>query len=307
MLLEGTTTVEVKSGYGLDTESEMKMLRAVHNVSKQVPIKVVCTFMGAYGIGTEHKDAESACACVCEEVMRELATSQRKGEVSVSMVDVLLENGFFNPKQTEKILTAGKDLNLLGNIHGDEHTDQGAGTLARKCDNTIAVSHLERVSKESISDLSESRVAAVMLPATCFFLRLPSPPVREMIDRDVPIALGSDFNPNVYVLSMPLVMNLACVMFRMSMEEALVAATINAAGSIAVANEVGSIEVGKKANFILLNTETWEHLIFLGMGGMSSTPVGSNLDGHSNQNASNVIDCIYIEGKETVRNGKRVD
>merc|ERR1719460_772499 len=125
--------------------------------------------------------------------------------------------------------------------------------------------------------MASRKVSAQILPSTAYLLRLKSPPVRAMIDAGVPVALGSDFNPNCPVLSMPTCMNLACVLFRMTMEEALTAATINSAGSIAVAEEVGSIEVGKRGDLLLLGTPVWEQVVYLGMGGLRACPLGSNL------------------------------
>eukprot|EP00939_MAST-03C_sp_MAST-3C-sp1_P001673 g1673.t1 len=305
MMVEGTTTVEIKSGYGLDAETEIKMLKAIHNVSCETPLKIVPTFLGAHAV-PRGMDPEEACEAVCGVMTERLARAMSDGEISVHMIDAFCEDGFFTQEQTRRIMEAGSSIGLYGNFHGDELTNQSSGLLAGKCDNVVSVSHLEHVSDESIETMAKHAVVGVALPSTAFLLRLDPPPVRKLIDSKVPVALATDFNPNCPVMSMPLVMNQACVMMNMTMEEALCASTINAAASIASANEVGSIEVGKRGDFVMLSTDVWQHLIYLGMGGIRSTPIGVNLDGQATQEAQGLIDEVVIGGETVVRRGNLV-
>eukprot|EP01094_Clydonella_sp_ATCC50884_P026942 TRINITY_DN7543_c0_g1_i3.p2 TRINITY_DN7543_c0_g1~~TRINITY_DN7543_c0_g1_i3.p2 ORF type:complete len:169 (+),score=50.86 TRINITY_DN7543_c0_g1_i3:104-610(+) len=147
------------------------------------------------------------------------------------------------------------------NFHGDEIHPMGAGELAGELE-ALAVSHLERVSDEGIAAMSKRPTFATLLPTTAYILRLEPPPARKLIDGHVPVALGSDFNPNAHCMSMPHVMNLACVLMHMTMEEALAAATINSAGSLGISATHGSLEVGKVADFVVIGAPAWEHVIY---------------------------------------------
>ena len=153
------------------------------------------------------------------------------GDLAVDFVDVFHEQGVFETEESREILTAARKLGFALNFHGDELHPVGSAELAAEV-GAHAVSHCEEISAEGIQQMATHKIAAVLLPTTAYLLRLTPPPAREMIEAGVPVALGSDFNPNAHGLSMPLVMNLACVLMRMTMKEALVASTINAAGFV---------------------------------------------------------------------------
>ena len=262
MLQAGTTLAEVKSGYGLDIENEMKMLKVIEEGRNDpdLPIDISSTYCGGHAI-PKGSTADEATNDIVHNQIPTIQKAINDGELQVDNIDVFCENGVFNVEQTKQILEAGKAIGLKPNFHGEElsclnSAEMGAGLKAR------AISHLEQVSDDGIKAMSEAKSAAVILPTTAYQLRLTPPPVRKMIDENVIVALGSDFNPNAHCLSMPLVMNLACVLMKMSMEEALVSATINAAYSLGKENMHGSLEVGKKGDMLIIDQPRWEHLIY---------------------------------------------
>ena len=258
----GTTLVECKSGYGLDTETELKMLRVIDRAEQELSfINVVGNFCGAHSILDENTEMQ-ALDTVVNEMIPAVAKEQQEGRLSsVKLIDVFAEDGVFSTKSARQILEAGARIGLLGNFHGDELTYQACGELAGelKC---RAVSHLEQVSDQGIAAMKESRTVAVLLPTTAYVLRISPPPARKLIESGVPVALGSDFNPNAHCLSMPHVMNLACVTMKFTVEEALVASTLNAAYSMGMQETHGSLEVGKCGDIILVDAPQWEHIIY---------------------------------------------
>ncbi|KAK2182115.1 hypothetical protein NP493_366g02016 [Ridgeia piscesae] len=262
MLAAGTTLVEVKSGYGLDVDTEMKMLAAIERAKndRSLPIDISSTFCGAHAV-PKHKTAQEATTDVVDVQLPRLQQLMDNGQLHVDNIDVFCEQGVFSVEQTRRILTAGTNMGLAINFHGEElhrlnSAEMGAELGAR------AISHLEKVSEAGIEAMSRAGSIGVVLPTTAYILRLTPPPVRAMIDAGMAVALGSDFNPNAHCLAMPIVMHLACVLLHMSMEEALVAATINGAASLGRADTQGSIEVGKQADILILDVPRWEHLIY---------------------------------------------
>ena len=258
----GTTLMECKSGYGLETATELKMLRVIDRAQQQLSfVDLVGNFCGAHSI-PQGCTEEEALDTVVNEMIPALAEEQMGGRLSsVKLVDVFADEGVFSTQSAEKILEAGAHIGLLGNFHGDELTYQACGELAGKL-KCRAVSHLEHVSEDGISAMKDSNTAGVLLPTTSFVLRLAPPPSRKLIDGGVPVALGTDFNPNAHCSSMPHAMNLACIMMRMTVEEALVASTLNAAYSMGMQDTHGSLEVGKQGDIVLVNEARWEHIIY---------------------------------------------
>lgn len=177
------------------------------------------------------------------------------------MIDVFCETRIFEVQNTKRILEAGKAVGLQPNFHGDELSSLHSGVLAAETD-AVAISHAEFLTETDISQLANSNAVVVVLPTTHYILHLKNPPVRELINAGVPVALGSDFNPNAYCQSMPLTMHLACVNLRLSLPEALTAATLNAAASMQMSDKYGSIEPGKYADLLLIKAPRWEHLIY---------------------------------------------
>eukprot|EP00762_Andalucia_godoyi_P006476 ANDGO_02857.mRNA.1 hypothetical protein len=261
MLSHGTTLVEAKSGYGLEVDTEVKMLRVLHEIKKSHQIDVAVTFLGAHSVPHDLTE-QQATERVVHEMLPAINGLRKEGNLTVDMIDVFHEQGVFGTDSTREILEAGCECGLKANFHGDELHAMGSGELAGHLKECLAVSHLECISGQGISTLAMKKIVGVILPTTIFVLRLSPPPVRQMIESGVPIALGSDFNPNAHCFSMPLVMNFACVLCKMSMPEALVAATLNAAASIGRSREHGSIEVGKWGDFVIVNSPRWEHLVY---------------------------------------------
>lgn len=255
----GTTHVEIKSGYGLDVETEMKMLRVIANARRIHPIGISSTFL-AHSV-PHGMSSEDATENVIKKQLPALARLQAAGDIDVDFVDVFLEKGFFNQKQARRILEAGAKMGLTPAFHGDELNDMASGHLAAAV-GARSVSHLEELNAEGITEMAQSRVFGILLPTTAYILRLSPPPARSMIDNQVPVALASDFNPNAHCLDMPTTMNLACVTLRLTMEEALVASTINAAAALGVGNSQGTLEVGKQGDCIVLDAPSWEHIIY---------------------------------------------
>ena len=302
MLLNGTTTVEVKSGYGLDVETELKMLRVIHAVNASHPIKVISTFCGAHAVPAGSTAEEATQRVICE-MLPTIEEARNNKLVSPTLCDVFCDEGFFSVDQTQRILEAAARYGMRGAFHGDELTPQRTGVLAQRV-NALSVSHCEHFSDEDIAAMAASKGIAVLLPTTAFLLRLVPPPARKIIDGGVRVALGTDFNPNAPSLSMPLIMNMASVIMRMTMPEVLAAATINAAAALNVDAEVGSIEVGKSADLLLLSVPAWEHIVYLGLGGLGATPVGANLEGLVSSDGGPVISEVIISGVSVVYGGK---
>lgn len=262
MLKAGTTTAECKSGYGLETEAEIKMLKVLEKAKKHQPVEISSTFLGAHSV-PKGKRAEDATNDVIKWQLSKVMKLNETGQLNVENIDVFCEKGCFNVQQTKAILQAGKErAKLRINFHGEELSNLGSAQMGARELKAEAISHLEEVSDEGIKAMAESGTVAVILPTTAYILRLPSPPVRKMIDEGVIVALGTDFNPNAFCLAMPTVMHLAAVNQGMSLSEVFAAATINAAHSIGRSATHGSIEVGKVADLLIIDAPRWEHLIY---------------------------------------------
>eukprot|EP00041_Stephanoeca_diplocostata_P028142 m.787861 g.787861 ORF g.787861 m.787861 type:complete len:1143 (-) comp23309_c1_seq2:1400-4828(-) len=263
MMQRGTTHVEIKSGYGLDVETEMKMLLVVEDLRVAHRMGITSTYLAhAVPVGM---NGSTMTASVLNEHFPALATLQRQGDVSVDQVDVFCEQGFFNREEARQILCAGQGLGLAAAFHGDELNDLSCGALAAEI-GARSVSHLEELSADGVEQMARAGVYGVLLPTTAHVLRLRPPPARAMIDGGVPVALATDFNPNAHCMDMPTVMNLACVLLRMTMAEAVVASTLNAAAALGLGDTLGSIEVGKQGDLVVFDAPTWEHVVYQ-MGG----------------------------------------
>ncbi|XP_076448422.1 putative imidazolonepropionase [Babylonia areolata] len=260
MVRAGTTFVEIKTGYGLDLETEVKMLRVIERARRSLPVDISCTYCAAHAVpkGSTADQATSDIINVHLPRLRELTSS---GELHVHNIDVFCEQGVFDVKQSRDILSAGKAMGLNINFHGEElhrlHSAEMGAELG-----ALAISHLEWVSEEGISAMARSGTAAVLLPTTPYNLRFAPPPARAMMGAGVAVALATDFNPNAHCLAMPLVMNLACVTLKMTMAESMTAATLNAAYALGQSDLHGSVEVGKWGNLLILDAPRWEHLIY---------------------------------------------
>ncbi|XP_016849228.2 probable imidazolonepropionase isoform X2 [Anolis carolinensis] len=252
MMRAGTTLVECKSGYGLNLETEIKMLRVIERARRELDIGISSTYCGAHSV-PKGKTATEAADDIINFHLPKLKELELNGEIHVDNIDVFCEKGVFDLNSTRRILQAGKDMGLQINFHGDElhpmHSAELGAELGAK-----AVSHLEEISNEGITAMARAKCAAVLLPTTAYILRLKQPQARKMLEEGVIVALGSDFNPNAYCCSMPMVMHLACVNMKMSMKEALAAATINAAYALGKSHSHGSIEIGKQGDLFIINS-----------------------------------------------------
>ncbi len=248
----GTTTIEIKSGYGLDTVNELKMLRVIGRIAEQTPLDVVATFLGAHAVPEAYRDnPEEFVAMVTEEMLPAV-----KEQGIAKYCDVFCEEGVFTLDQSRRILEAAGKTGLGVKIHADEVNDLGGGRLAAEL-GAASADHLLAVSDESIARLVSAGVVATLLPATAYSLRKPFARARFMIEQGLPVALATDCNPgSSYTESMPFVIGLAVMMMRLSPAEALTAATLNSAYAIGMAHRVGSLEIGKQADFLLLDGET---------------------------------------------------
>ncbi|AWX57499.1 MULTISPECIES: imidazolonepropionase [Brevibacillus] len=248
-LLHGVTTVEAKSGYGLTLEDELKQLEVAKQLHEEHSIDIVSTFMGAHAVPREYKENPDAFVdVVIEEMIPEVA--RRKLAV---FNDVFCERGVFTPEQSRRILEAGVRHGLLPKIHADEIEPYEGAELAASV-GAVSADHLLRASDKGIEQMAEAGVIAVLLPGTAFFLMAESANGRKMIDRGVAVAISTDCNPGSSpTVSLPLIMNLGCLKMGMTPAEVLTAATINAAHAIRCANEVGSLEIGKKADVTIFD------------------------------------------------------
>ncbi|KAM4678195.1 putative imidazolonepropionase [Discoglossus pictus] len=284
MVKTGTTLVECKSGYGLTLETELKMLRLIERARDELHIGISSTYCGAHAV-PEGKTAEQAADDIVDAHIPTLKQLIDQGEIRVDNIDVFCEEGVFDIESSRRILEAGKKIGLKLNFHGDELHPTKSAELGAEL-GAQAVSHLEKVSDEGITALAKAKCAAVLLPTTAYILRLKPPPAREMLEAGVIVSLGSDFNPNAYCSSMPMVMHMACVTMKMSMKEALAAATINAAYALGKSRTHGSLEIGKQGDAVIIHAKRWEHLIY-------------QFGGHQD-----LIECVVIKGRLAYRNKK---
>ncbi len=244
---KGTGCVEIKSGYGLSTADELKMLRVVRRIKETAPLHVVSTFLGAHAVGRKYVGRQAEYVdLVVNEMLPEVAKEQL-----ADYIDVFCDKGFFTPEQTERILEAGYKYGLKPKVHVDELAVTGGLQVALR-HHALSVDHLESTDDEGISLLEQSSTIATLLPGTSFFLNMPYAKGRKMIDRGLAVALASDYNPGSTPSGdMKFVMSLACIKMRLLPEEALNAVTINGAAAMGVAHLYGSITPGKRANLII--------------------------------------------------------
>ncbi|KDR17207.1 probable imidazolonepropionase isoform X2 [Zootermopsis nevadensis] len=260
MLQAGTTTAECKTGYGLETDAELRLLQVLQRAKQQLPIEISITYCGAHAI-PKGKTPEEATEIIVRDQIPQIQILMNEKLLPVENIDVFCEKGAFDTEQSRRILQAGKEIGLRINLHGDELNPMQSAEMAAEL-NATAVSHLEKVSTKGIEVMAMSGTVAILLPTTAYIMRLKPPPVRQLIEAGVSVALGSDFNPNAHCLAMPTVMNLACVTYGMNMPEALVAATLNAAASLGRGRTHGAIQKGRVGDLVVIKAEKWEHIIY---------------------------------------------
>lgn len=243
----GTGAIEIKSGYGLTVESELKMLRVIQRIKKNFPIEVRATFLGAHAFPRKFQnDKEGYLKLVIDEMLPRIAK-----EKLADYIDVFCEKGYFSLKDTEKILEAGNQYNLIPKIHVNQFNAFGGVGLGVKY-NALSVDHLEELNLDDLKALSGSKTIPVSLPTCSFFLSIPYTPAREIIDSGLPLALATDYNPGSTPSgNMNFVLSTACIKMKMTPEEAINAATLNGAYAMGIEDYYGSITKGKKANLII--------------------------------------------------------
>lgn len=248
LLKEGVTTVEIKSGYGLDLETELRMLRVARKLGERYPVTVIPTFLGAHALPPEYEGkSEQYVEFVCNEVMPQVAAQQ----LAVA-VDAFCESIGFTPEQTERVFKTAKKYGLAVKLHAEQLSDLKGAALAAKY-GALSADHLEYVSEEGVRAMADSGTVAVLLPGAFYFLRETRVPPIDFLRRyEIPIALSTDCNPGSSpAASLLLMLNMACTLFRLTPEEALAGITRNAARALGLHNTIGTLEKGKDADFVI--------------------------------------------------------
>ena len=243
----GTGAIEIKSGYGLTVEAELKMLRVIKRLSKTSKAKIKATLLGAHAIPKEYKSNPSG---FVDLVINEMIPEVKKQQLA-EYIDVFCEKGYFSLEDTERILKAGQEYGFTPKIHVNQFNAFGGVALGTKY-NALSVDHLEELTDEDIVALKTSRTMPVALPSCSYFLSIPYTPARKIMDAGLPLALATDYNPGSTPSgNMNFVVSTACIKMKMTPEEAINAATINGAYAMGISNQYGSICRGKKANLII--------------------------------------------------------
>lgn len=247
VMLQGTGAVEIKSGYGLTVDGELKMLRVIKRLAENYPIKIKATFLGAHAFPKEYKENHQAYIdVIINEMLPKIAE-----EKLADYIDVFLETGYFSVEETEQIMLAGKKYGMIPKIHVNQFTAIN-GIEACVKHQALTVDHLEIVTDEDIEVLKNSSTMPVALPSCSYFISIPYTPARRILNAGLPLALASDFNPGTTPSgNMNFVVATACIKMKMTPEEAINAATINGAYAMGISNTHGSITKGKKANIII--------------------------------------------------------
>lgn len=253
----GTTTIEAKTGYGLDVDSELKSLRVLENAHNKHKIDIFPTFLGAHSIPNEYNgDSNAYTDLLCNEMIPAVA---KQG--IAKFCDVFCEEEYFDCNQSRKILEKAVEYGLIPRMHTDEFSSIGGVKIASKI-NAISADHLMEISDEDIELLANSNTIAILLPGTTFFLgKKTYAPARKLIDKGVHVSIATDFNPgSCHIKSMPFIIGLSCIYLGLSIEEALKAATWSGACAINEQERIGSIEVGKKADLIIWDLDTIDQI-----------------------------------------------
>jgi len=275
LIKNGTGAIEIKSGYGLTLESELKILRVIKKLKENFSLPVKATFLGAHAIPNEYKEKRAEyIQLIIDKMIPEVAK-----EKLADYIDVFCEKGYFTTVETDQILKAGRKYGLIPKIHVNQFNSIG-GIKVGVNNNALSVDHLEVLTDEDLNILSKSDTMPVALPSCSFFLGIPYTNARKLIDANIPLAIASDYNPGSSPSgNMNFVVSLACIKMRMTPEEAINAATINAAHALNLSDKIGSISKGKIANFIITKP----------IKSYSSVPYAF---------ADNYVEKVYLSGKE---------
>jgi imidazolonepropionase len=244
----GTGALEIKSGYGLDTDSELKMLRVARRLSSVSPVEIKTTFLGAHALPPEYKnDKEGYINLIIDEMLPEIAN-----ENLADFIDVFCEENYFSLEESLRILAAGKVYGLEAKVHVNQFNSLGA-VSAMVNRGALSLDHLEVMTDEDLNSICKSNTIACLLPGCSHFLEIPYSPARTLVEKDAIIALATDFNPGSAPNgNMSTVLSLACIKMKLKPSEALIASTLNGAAAIDLSDKIGSIEVGKIANMMIL-------------------------------------------------------
>lgn len=274
VMCQGTGAVEIKSGYGLTVEGELKMLRVIKKLKENYPVAIKATFLGAHAFPTEFKENHSG---YIDVIINEMLPKIAKENLA-NYIDAFLETGYFSIEETERIMEAGKKYGLTAKIHVNQFTAIN-GIEACVKHNALSVDHLEIVTDEDIEVLKNSETMPVALPSCSYFISIPYTPARKMLNAGLPLALASDFNPGTTPSgNMNFVVATACIKMKMTPEEAINAATINGAYAMGISETHGSITKGKRANLIITKPITSYYQLPYAFG-------------------TNLIDEVIVEGK----------
>lgn len=274
MVSQGTGAIEIKSGYGLSFDTEIKMLRVIKKLKETLPIPIKATFLGAHAIPTEYKDnRKDYINIIINEMLPAIAKEQL-----ADFCDVFCERNYFTPEETKQILGTANQFGIRAKVHAEQLSNSG-GVMAGIESGAISVDHLEYVGDLEIQALLNCNTMPVILPGAAFFLHLPNPPAKKMIQAGLPLAIASDFNPGSSPSGNINLMNaIACIQYGLTPEQTINASTINGAYAMGLSNNFGSITIGKKANFFI--TKEIPSIAFLPYA------FGSNL-----------IEQVFINGK----------
>jgi len=287
MALHGTTTAEAKSGYGLDKECELKQLRAIRGANERSPARLVPTCLAAHEFPPESRGSDAARAGYLSTIVAEILPAVAEQRLA-TFCDAFVERDVFSREQGEEVLRAGSELGLIPRLHADELSDTDGAALAVEL-GAASADHLMYVSERGIEALAKSNTVANLLPATSFFLMSDRyAPARALIDAGAVVSLSTDCNPGSSMTeSMPMAIQLATLRMGMTVEESLTAATLNGAYSLRLSSETGSIETGKRADFVLLDAPNYLHLVY---------HFGVNL-----------VREVFRDGNQVVRDGRLTD
>lgn len=273
MLNQGITCVEGKSGYGLDSDTEIKQLQVMRKLNENQPVSIVPTFLGAHSVASEYRNRSDEYIDFIIEKVLPIVAKERLAE----FCDAFIEADVLNTEQGAKLYEAAKRHNLKIKIHADEMTSMGAVGLGLRY-GAISADHLLMISDEDITRLSQSNTVATLLPATAFCLNKPYAPARKLIDNGCAVALASDFNPgSCFSDNIPLIISLAVIQMKMTVEEAVTALTLNGAAAVDRAGSIGSIEVGKNADIILLGCPDYKYLVYYTMENLVDTVIKNGI------------------------------
>jgi len=254
----GTTTLEAKSGYGLNFENEIKILEVINelNNSNKFKIDILPTFLGAHSIPPELSKKEYI-NLICYQMIPYIGKKQL-----AKFIDVFCEKGYFDANETERILNEGKKFGMIPKIHSDQFYSIGGLNVAKKV-NAISVDHLESINASGIKTLKNSNVIATLLPGCSYFLNMKYPPAREIISNEIPVALATDFNPGSCMTeNLQMIMSLASLKMKMTTAEIIIASTINAAYALFMQDKVGSLDKGKQADVLIFDFPSYKDLTY---------------------------------------------